>query len=159
MAQASFDIKSKISQATFFSLAPTALLLIILAFSGSRDLGNIYLLQNNINRLYFVIVFLQVFCGVFAVIKTDKYVIILISLIGIIPIFIYLSFAFSDYGIPLGVRLSAKGEPEATVFTIVLTAIYITIANYISFFAFALSFGIRARAKGKLRMTPPNEKD
>lgn len=147
MALNSLNIKSTNALASLFSLLPTALLFVIVLLKGLKDSHIIYDTQTEIYKYYFIFVLILIFAGVFSVFRLGKYLVIWVLLIGSLPTFLYLSHAFSDYGIPLGVRLTSRGQPSGSPFVILQSAIVITIANYVSFLAFAVAYGIRSRHK------------
>ena len=147
MALNSFYIKSTHALALLFSILPTAILFVTVFFKDLKDPHIIYNIQIEIYQYYFVLVLILIFSGMLSVFQLSRYFVILVLLIGSLPILIYLSHAFSDYGIPLAVRLASRGQPSGSPFVILQSAIFITIANYVSFLAFAVGYGIRARHK------------
>ena len=147
MALNSVYIKSTHALALLFSILPTAILFVIVFLKELKYPHIIYDIQTEIYKYYFIFVLIFVLAGVFLVFRISKYFVIFVLLIGSLPILIYLGHAFSDYGIPLAVRLASRGQPSGSPFVILQSAIFITIANYVSFLAFAVGYGIRARHK------------
>lgn len=145
MEKNSFEVRSKGAQAAVFSLMPSAILLLLTALYGFKNTEDIHLLQKQIYKIYFLPTIILIIYSNCKVLNINKSIQILVSIFGLISIFMYLCFAFSDEGIPLPLKLSFQLHQGGSELATVLSGVFVTMANFIAYFGFIIATSVRSQ--------------